>query len=364
MNKNHDYHESDDDLNIDNRENANSNIKLDTEPFEDMFFSEGVKSGKSRLDFLKINSEKYSKPLISNFVEVRFKGNHRLIYENPKKVPLMLNELVVVESDGGIDIGIVENLDELMDYKCKNCNIGYNSDYVSHNILQKPDANQLEAYYKKIEDEVEVVQVTKDLVIKYNLDMKVTEAQWQFDRQRLTIYFTAPQRVDFRELVKELAKTFRSRIELRQISSREEAKRLGDFVGPCGRELCCTCFLKNFEHVTLEHARKQHLSNNVAKLSGNCGRLKCCIRYEYDTYAEAFAKYPPIHSIIETPEGNLKIVKVDIFREIFTLYNEANSNFIQMNIGQIESYMKDGKIKFAERHDPDHDNLEDCLGLE
>jgi cell fate regulator YaaT (PSP1 superfamily) len=181
--------------------------------------------------------------------------------------------------------------------------------------------------------------------------MKVTEAVWQLDRQRLTIYFTAPQRIDFRELVKELAKLFRARIELRQISSREETKRLGDFVGPCGRELCCTSFLSNFEHVTLEHARVQQLSNNISKLSGNCGRLKCCIKYEYDNYAAAFDKYPPIGSVIEFDNLSSKIIKIDILSGKITTYCESTGAYYNYTTQEFSEIIKIGKLILSDNYE-------------
>lgn len=303
------------------------------------------KSGLSQIDYLLSNGEKYSKHYYAEYIEVVFKGNHKNLYRNVNKLELRYDELVVVESEGGYDLGRVINFHDNTDkYKNDESNAGK----AFSALLRKAAKDDLRYFNRKIEDERNVVNKCKELVSGYNLEMKVTEAYWQYDRQRLTIFFTAPQRIDFRELVKELAKNFKTRIELRQISSREEAKRLGSFIGPCGRELCCTTFLCNFAHVTLDHARVQHLSNNISKLSGNCGRLKCCIKFEYESYAVAADKFPPIHSIVETEEGTAKIAKIDIFRDIVTLYLSDNGEFRRISSDELNNYIKNGKVKYAE----------------
>lgn len=204
--------------------------------------------------------------------------------------------------------------------------------------------------------------------------MKVTDADWQLDRQRLTIYFTAPARVDFRELVKELARIFKTRIELRQISTREEAKRLGG-MGSCGRALCCSIFGNDHCHVTLEHARTQQLSNNVSKLSGYCGRLKCCLLYEFDTYVETLKDYPPLDSEIVFPEGRAKILKADIFKKQVFAYIPDNCTYKSISFqefkklgeeGKIIKLQDDSKLKDLRRMfiDPDEADIDDLKFLE
>ncbi len=297
--------------------------------------------GNSQLDFMKQNGTKLNEPIETEFVEVLLKGNIKCIYRNSSAIKLNIGDFIVVETDTCCDIGTVVNITEKVDAKVSKCNC---SNIKIYDVLRKPDEEELQQYYSKLNEEMEVVAKTKEFVKVYNFDMKVTEAHWQFDRQKLTIFFTAPARIDFRELVKDLARSFRTRIELRQISAREEAKRLGDFVGPCGRETCCTSFLSTFNHVTLDHARTQQLSNNVSKLSGNCGRLKCCIKFEYDNYMLAFEKYPPLNSLIESDFGIARIVKVDIFKNIITIHYDGNNKYENITLDYLNGLAAQGRV--------------------
>jgi cell fate regulator YaaT (PSP1 superfamily) len=232
------------------------------------------------------------KPDKSHYLEVQFKGCRRNIFKNSKEQIIRTFDYVVVNLGQGKDIGRVVSCGKCAEVKA-NCH-NYEKPFEIERLATLED---IEALRQNREDEKLVVSKCRELIRHHNLDMKINDAEWQFDKQRLTIFFTAPQRVDFRDLVKDLARSFRTRIELRQISSREEAKRLGHGVGPCGLSLCCITFLSDFNHVTLDHARLQQLSNNVTKLSGYCGRLKCCLLYEYDSYEAAFKRFPPLHSL-------------------------------------------------------------------
>ena len=162
------------------------------------------------------------------------------------------------------------------------------------------------------------VQETRKLVAQHELNMKVTEAEWQFDKKKLIIYFTAERRVDFRALVRDLARTFRTRIELKQIGVRDEAALLGG-VGRCGRELCCSTWLPELKPVSLQLAKDQLLSLNPAQISGCCGRLMCCLMYEHKTYVEARRRFPREGKTLRTSLGEEKVVGVDILRETLTL---------------------------------------------
>ena len=274
---------------------------------------------------------------------------------------------VIVEVENGIDIGTICSCGH---YACDKLKSQYRSALPRFSILRLPSLQDLEQFVKNSEDEENVIQKTKSLVQKHNLEMKVTNAEWQFDRQRLTIYFTAPQRIDFRELVRDLARTFRTRIELRQISTREEAKRLGG-VGSCGREVCCNSLECDFCHVTLDHARTQQLSNNVAKLSGYCGRLKCCLLYEFDHYETEMKKYPPLNSLVELDDGKGRIVKTDVFRDLVYVQLESSPTYrivslIELNelfkLGRVKCHYTDnGKPHFKSEYDSD---LEELKALE
>jgi cell fate regulator YaaT (PSP1 superfamily) len=157
--------------------------------------------------------------------------------------------------------------------------------------------------------EAEAFKVCLDKIAEHKLDMKLVDAQYTFDNSKLLFYFTSAGRVDFRELVKDLASVFRTRIELRQIGIRDEAKLMGG-LGACGRPLCCASFLSNFVQVSIKMAKEQSLSLNSNKISGACGRLMCCLRYEYDTYQQEIAKTPPVDSVVETPEGKGTVTEI------------------------------------------------------
>jgi len=246
-------------------------------------------------------------------VEVTFNNRRKQLFRNPDNVELNNFEYILVQVENGMDMGTVTACGRIAyDKYCQS--YGDNPKKRLMPIIRIADQNDYENLKRNVEEENRAVAKTEELAERFGLEMKVTDADWQFDRQRLTVSFTAPQRIDFRLLVKELARTFRTRIELRQISTREEAKRIGG-MGPCGRTLCCASIGGENCHVTLDHARVQQLSNNVAKLSGYCGRLKCCLLYEYPVYLEASKKFPPLNSRILLPEGEARVIKADIFKE-------------------------------------------------
>ncbi|MGQ9818395.1 MAG: PSP1 domain-containing protein [Candidatus Kapaibacteriales bacterium] len=285
-----------------------------------------------------------SKGIPSDCVEIVFKLKRKQIFKNPHKLRFIGYEYVIVEVENGFDIGTVLSIGREANEKwLKN----YRAEPIGFSVVRFAIEKDMELFEKNRSEEPLVVQTTRELSKKHNLDIKITEAEWQLDRQRLTIYFSAPQRVDFRELVKDLAKIYKTRIELRQISTREEARRLGG-VGPCGLSLCCSTFGCKNCHVTLEHAKTQRLANNVAKLSGYCGRLKCCILFEHNIYVEEYKNYPPMFSLVELPDGIGKINKIDIFSHRIHLLME-NTGFTRIVPKElIEQLEQEGKI-----HPPD-----------
>lgn len=303
--------------------------------------SDGYQTGLSRIELLVNNGRNVHLPVVSKIVEVELIGNRRELFKNIGEIPLRLAQKVIVEDDEAIELGTVYSLGKHAESKLSKCGRDTGP---KKKLLRIASQKEVDRYRENIESAEKALKMTKNLVNHHSLEMKITGAEWQFDRQRLTIFFTAPARVDFRDLVKDLAKEFKTRIELRQISSREETKRLGCDVGPCGRELCCTTFLQNFDHVTLDHAKTQQLANNVSKLSGNCGRLKCCLKYEYDTYVAAFEKYPPLNSVIETERGIAQILKVDIFKDILTLYFDGDHTYDTITLEQLNYYAEKKKV--------------------
>lgn len=281
-------------------------------------------------------------------VEVLFKGNRRNFYVANGVQGIQPDDKVVVNSENGIDLGLATYVGGSAKARLRCCQ---KSRIVKYEVLRIANDEDLNKYFSNTAEEPTIVRRCRELTDQYNLDMKVTESEWQLDRQRLTIFFTAPQRIDFRDLVKELARTFKTRIELRQISTREETKRIGNGIGACGLNLCCTSFLSDFNHITLDHARLQQLSNNVSKLSGYCGRLKCCLLYEYETYTEAFKDYPQLHSRIKTEDGLAKLVKVDIFKHISTIHYLESGKYRNLTYEEISEYVKAGKVIPPARED-------------
>lgn len=279
--------------------------------------------------------------IASAFVEVIFKAKRKKIYKNPNKLSFFKYEYVIVEVENGFDIATVISVGKEAEEKWKKL---YKKEEVQFSIVRFATEKDMQIFEKNRREEPLVVETTKELAKKHKLDIKITDAEWQLDRQRLTIYFSAPQRVDFRELVKDLAKIYKTRIELRQISTREEARRIGG-VGPCGFTLCCSTFSCQSCHVTLEHARTQRLANNVAKLNGYCGRLKCCILYEHDIYLEEYKNYPPMFSVVELPDGIARIHKIDVFSHRVHLLLE-NTGYIRIvPKSEIDKLVAQGKVR-------------------
>lgn len=272
------------------------------------------------------------------FVEVSFKARRKLMFKKSKNGRFALSDTVIVQSDHGNDAGTITAVGKIADLK--------NSEDPEHmhSVLRIASKEDIEKIKSNRDHEKSIVREVKDKVKTSGLEMKVVDAEWQFDRSRLSIYFSAPQRVDFRDLVKDLARTYHSRIELRQIPAREEAKRLGG-IGPCGLELCCSSFLNEFDQITLDHAKAQHLPPNISKLSGMCGRLKCCLLYEIDNYVTALKNYPPLDSYLLLSDGRARMIKIDIFSDTVTVISEANGAFLTVTLEELNELRRNGKIE-------------------
>ena len=253
---------------------------------------------------------------MAGFAEVRFKGT-RKDYFSFEGLSLEAGSRVVVEADRGEDLGEVTALGLIAERKC-NSSGGCSTPHPEKKILREARQDELRRVPGLRSDEERVRTETRKKVDGHSLKMKVTEAEWQFDRNKLIIYFTAERRVDFRELVRDLARTFRTRIELRQIGVRDESALLGG-VGRCGRELCCSTWLPELRPVSLQLAKDQQLSLNPAQISGCCGRLMCCLMYEHETYVQARRRFPREGKTVRTGRGDEKVVAVDIWAETVTL---------------------------------------------
>ncbi len=250
------------------------------------------------------------------FAEVRFKGT-RKDYFTYGALDLAPGHHVIVEADRGRDLGKVTALGTIAERKCSSSG-GCATPVPEKRVLRSARTEEVGRVQALRSDEQRVRTETRNLVAKHSLKMKVTEAEWQFDRNKLIIYFTAERRVDFRELVRDLARTFRTRIELKQIGVRDEAALLGG-VGRCGRELCCSTWLPELKPVSLQLAKDQRLSLNPAQISGCCGRLMCCLMYEHRTYVEARRRFPREGKSLRTNRGEERVVAVDIWHDTVTL---------------------------------------------
>ena len=258
---------------------------------------------------------------LSQIVEVRFQGHRSDYYAYRGEHALRDYEYVVVEADRGQDLGWVRKSVDASKHSCDgDCDHAHHGPVVppSKRVLRRAAQVDVERRMTLDAEDAELRRRTRALVQQHGLRMKVSEAEWQWDRNKLTIYFTADKRVDFRALVKEMARAFKTRIELRQIGVRDEAKRLGG-LGRCGRELCCRLWLPHVEPVTLQLAKDQGLSLNPAQISGACGRLMSCLHFEHDFYLQAKKRFPKVGRRIATDQGEEEVVGWDIFRDTVAL---------------------------------------------
>lgn len=253
---------------------------------------------------------------MGTFAEVGFKGTRKEYYLSP--FDLRVGDPVIVEADRGEDLGRILALGSVAERKCATAAENTPQKNEPRRILRLAREEEASALRSLREDEQRVRSETRTLVQKLGLKMKVAEAEWQFDRKKLTIYFTAERRVDFRELVRELARTFRSRIELRQIGVRDESALLGG-VGRCGRELCSSTWLPELKPVSLQLAKDQQLSLNPSQISGGCGRLMCCLMYEHEMYLQSRRRFPREGKVLRTTQGSEEVIGIDIWRDSVTL---------------------------------------------
>jgi cell fate regulator YaaT (PSP1 superfamily) len=269
-------------------------------------------------------------------VEVRFKGTRKsyFLWEDEAD-PIRVKEPVIVEVERGRDLGRVTAVGETATRKCGGCSACAVGEVSEEPAILKPVIRRATAEDLKVHQEIrlseeEVRRKVIERVQAHGLLMKISDTEWQWDRNKLTIYFTADKRVDFRALVRDLASLFRTRIELRQIGVRDEAARLSG-VGRCGREYCCSTWLKELSPVNLGLAKDQHLSLNPSQISGGCGRLLFCLKYEHEFYVTARKRFPKEGKTLRTAVGAEKVIAVDIFRErVFLRSEELGSRIIPL----------------------------------
>ncbi|MEN8249658.1 MAG: regulatory iron-sulfur-containing complex subunit RicT [Bacteroidota bacterium] len=246
-------------------------------------------------------------------VEVRFKNGRKAFYRNKTNLELNTGDSVVIDVPNGHHIGYISLQGELVRLQMRKKNV--EDDDSIRQIYRIASSNDIEKYEKVKNREMSTLYRTREIIQQMDLSMKLTDVEYQADNTKATFFYSADERVDFRELIKVLASEFKIRVEMRQISLRQEAGRMGG-IGSCGREICCSTWLTDFKTVTTSSARYQNLSLNPAKLSGQCGRLKCCLNYELDTYMEALEDIPKVSKPLQTKKGDAHLQKTDIFRKV------------------------------------------------
>ena len=244
---------------------------------------------------------------MSSIVGVKFKKPGKIYFFTPGKLKLNIGDYVIVETAQGEEYGEVAIANRSMP--------AYQLEKPLKKVIRLADQEDKKHYLDNKEKEKQAFVLCQKKIKEHNLKMTLTEVEFKFDNSKVLFYFTAEGRVDFRELVKDLAAVYRTRIELRQIGVRDEVKRIGGN-GVCGRELCCCSFLNNFETVSIKMAKEQNVSLNPSKISGNCGRLMCCLKYEQEVYEEKLKKLPKIGAIIQTEDGEGVVDGIETLKEI------------------------------------------------
>jgi cell fate regulator YaaT (PSP1 superfamily) len=259
-----------------------------------------------------------------DIIEVRFKNSRKAFYRNDKNFTLNVGDVIVVDVSPGIDIGVVSIVGELARIQVKRRSPNLKP-LETKKIIRIANQDDIDKWSKARELEKEVMFQSRTLAVNLKLQMKISDVEYQGDLSKATFYYTADDRVDFRQLIKDMADKFKIRIEMRQIGSRQEAQRLGS-IASCGRELCCSTWLNDFRSVSTSAARYQQLSLNPQKLAGQCGKLKCCLNYELDMYLEAIKSFPTPETKLFTEKGTAFHIKTDVFkRQMWYMYSEGSS---------------------------------------
>src|SRR5690554_3415403 len=304
-------------------------------------------------------------------VEVRFKNSRKEFLRNADKLSLNVGDVVATEASPGHDIGVVSLTGELVKIQMKKKGIDPESSIPK--IYRKANQKDIDVWtsFRLREDKVQIR--AREIALHLNLQMKISDIEFQGDGSKAIFYYTAEERVDFRQLIKEFAREFNTRIEMKQIGFRQEASRLGG-VGSCGRELCCSTWLTDFRSVNTSAARYQQLSLNPQKLAGQCGKLKCCLNYELDSYMDALKNFPSTDTVLRTEKGDAYCQKIDIFKELmwFT-YRENTAQWYVLSTSKVKEIVETNKQgnKVAaiedyvtETNDPDNTKFKDSMGQE
>lgn len=270
-----------------------------------------------------------------DIVEVRFKNGRKHFYRNTNDFQLSIGEIVAVEGSPGHDVGTVSLTGELVKVQMKKRKVKADSEEVKK-IYRKATVKDIDIWQAARDREVETQKRGREILGRLGLKMKLSDVEFQGDGNKATFYYTAEDRVDFRQLIKDLAGAFSIRVEMKQVGLRQEAARLGG-VGSCGRELCCSTWLTDFRKVNTASARYQQLSLNPQKLAGQCGKLKCCLNFELDSYLDALKAFPKQDTVLETEKGKAYFVKMDIFKGLlwYTSRDEG-SKWFKLTLEQVK----------------------------
>ncbi len=284
-----------------------------------------------------------------NIAEVRFKNGRKHFFKNTKNLSLTIGDVIAVEGSPGHDVGVISLMGELVKIQLKKKNLNADSEDIKQ-IYRKASTRDIDIWQASRNREEEVQRKSRLIILRLGLKMKLSDVEFQGDGSKATFYYTADERVDFRMLIRELASSFSIRVEMRQVGLRQEAARLGG-VGSCGRELCCSTWLTDFRSVSTSAARYQQLSLNPQKLAGQCGKLKCCLNYELDSYLEALKAFPRTDITLKTEKGPAIFQKMDIFKGmIWYAYKENPINWHALKTEQVIEIInlnKDGKTDFS-----------------
>ncbi len=274
-----------------------------------------------------------------NIFEVRFKNGRKHFFKNTEKLTVSMGDVVAVEGSSGHDIGIVSLAGELVKVQMKKRKVTADSEDV-YRIYRKATQKDINIWHAARDKEQETQRKGREIISRLELKMKLSDVEYQGDGTKATFYYTADERVDFRQLIRDLAGTFSIRVEMKQVGMRQEAARLGG-VGSCGRELCCSTWLTDFRKVNTAAARYQQLSLNPLKLAGQCGKLKCCLNFELDTYLDALQSFPKQDKILKTEKGDAVFVKMDIFKKIlWYTYKEESFKWFQLSLDQVQEIIE------------------------
>lgn len=275
-----------------------------------------------------------------DMVEVRFKNSRKDFFKNVNNLPMVVGDVIAVEATQGHDIGVVSLTGELVKLQMKKRNVNQSPEEIKK-IYRKAKQNDIDKWQEAQKLEVSTMFKARTIALRLGLQMKLSDVEYQGDKSKAIFYYTADERVDFRELIKLLAEEFKVRIEMRQIGARQEASRLGG-IGACGRELCCSTWLTDFRTVSTSAARYQQLSLNPLKLAGQCGKLKCCLNYELDSYVDALKEFPTIdNKYLSTKKGEAFHQKTDIFKGVMWFsYKHEPDVFIPMKPAEVKQVLQ------------------------